>query len=159
MGDATLEILVYAIGDHPERFSDFEDDKAALSAMGSLGRTIEGELVFDGRGERLGVIVLASAEEAHIARKVRSVLLGGFEDTSVWYHVQLDRILGGTWVKQVGTAWTKSSLMATERAMALHEATERLRAATEGSLPDDALPKTLAIFEPENVSVTVGGQA
>lgn len=30
MGDANLEILVYALGDYPERFSEFEDDNAGL---------------------------------------------------------------------------------------------------------------------------------
>jgi len=158
MGDANLEILVYALGDHPERVSDFEDDKAALWAMGSLRRAIEGDVVFEGRSERLGVIVVAEGEEARIARAVRGVLLAGSEEeTSLWYHPQLDRILNGASIHEFGTRWAKSSLMATEHAIALHAATEQLRAVISGVVPDDAVPQTLAIFEPERVAATVGG--
>src|SRR4051812_38221705 len=57
MGDAELEILVYALGDHPERFSDFEDEKAALREFRALARPGGEEVVFEGRDERLGVIV------------------------------------------------------------------------------------------------------
>jgi hypothetical protein len=159
MGDAELEIIVYPLGDHAERFTDFEEEKAALWAAASVGQVAESAVVFDGMSERLGVIVLASREEARIARAVREVLLGGAEEnTSMWYHPQLDRILGGAWVRLVGGKWTKSSLMPTERAVALHEGTQRIRDATSGRLPDDALPQTLAIFEPERVLVTVNGE-
>jgi hypothetical protein len=158
MGDAKLRMLVYALDEHPEQISDFESDKAALWAMQSLGSRLEGELVCDFHGERLAVIVVADEDDARIAVAVRTHLLADPEE-GIWtsYHPQLDRILNATWTRRVGTGWAKSSLMDAARAMALHEATERLREAI-GTLPEDAVPTTLAIVQPEVIPVMVGSE-
>lgn len=47
-------------------------------AMGSLG-ALEGDVVFDGRSERLGVVVVGAGEDARIARAVGEVKVSAAE--------------------------------------------------------------------------------
>jgi hypothetical protein len=145
-GDAAAQIQVYAFCNEPESIVDFEEEITALTDESGSRRVLVREL----RDEDWGILITCAAEDSTIFE--RFFAEAEPPESSITYHPQLDRILGGDYFHQIQERWAKACLSSLERAMQINSLLEDAEKAYEGAPGwpgklDQPLPALLAVLQ------------
>ena len=170
-GDATIEIIAYGLHDDPGLVVEYEEERATLEAFAAQEPRWPRvpELLLAERTSDAGLLVTTPEPDAPVVRRY----LGAWSqrgneaaaDHPDWltYHPQLDRLLGGDFVREMNGHPVKSCLMSRERAERLVLAMQALQRAYAATMSDAAterepFPVMLAVLELSSYPIKENGQ-
>ncbi|HEY5175004.1 MAG TPA: hypothetical protein VII95_05510 [Terriglobales bacterium] len=150
-GDAAFQVLVYPLGEQPESYVDLEEEIESLTLANSA-RHLAREL----RDDHWAILITCAKQDA--------LILDGFikqapeNQSTVSYHPQLDRVLGGDYFHEVNGKWLKACIASTERAVQMPDLLKAAESAYVngrmwmGKL-ERPLPKLLAVLTIPDLTV------